>query len=397
MKPTDTPKPDALAALEEKDRRLADASKVPGDDFAAAVRSVLPQWHTQPPAPREWLVAYPDEDITATDAERARRRRGFLARGQMHLIAGEGGAGKGRLLMQLATCVAAAEGDRPFVSRTSLVAYPSGPGKVLLLVGEDDEQEIHTRIYGAAQAEQLNSEDRARIVERVLWRSFHGDVFTLGTVNPELRTVGPSLAMLELQAFLERNGPWALIILDPWSRFAGVTEENDNAQSHQMAALAESLTRVPGLPAVVAVAHTSKPQKDGKSAPSQHDVRGASSLVNAVRFVALLSPFPRDAIVNGRGVEVDAAEDGARTVTDRLVKLLTVKNNLSAKGDDVELAFHLDGGLLQEKQAEKEARRSRLYRTGRDPQPTPKPTSRGEGAEKSEKSTKAGKGLTGLL
>lgn len=371
------------ATMTEEDERAAEARER-AERFADEVRELGADWLDAPPPPREWLATFiedhddgaaPDDgDEEARRAAKLRRRRGLLARGELHVLAGEGGAGKGRFATQLALAVAAShEGRRvPFASRLSLEVHPSS-GKVLFLVGEDDAHEVRTRAFGAHRAERYGRDDARdleAIRERVRWRTFRGEPFALVETGADRKSAVESTGFDALRAYLEANGPWALIVVDPLARFVGV-DENDNAAMHQAAALVEQLCEVDGRPAVLVVAHTRKPKKDEN--PSQHDVRGASSVVNAARLVAMMLPDIREATVTGDGAEAPEGHASARAINEVGARLVVVKNNLSRKGRALSLMFHADGGLLVETEAERSERRKRQHRGGRPVEAKAKP------------------------
>lgn len=349
---------DPLDILEADDAARERAQQSTISDFASKVRGVELSWLSSAPEPRDWLVTFQDEVEGTDDKEKRRRKKGFLARGQLHVLAGEGGAGKGRFAMQLALCIAAADKDT-LSSRLSLDAHPTD-GRVLLLVGEDDEHEIHQRLFGAQRVERLSTEQADRAAGRIRWRSFHGETFRL-VVQEGPAGVMAAPDLHSLRAYLSENGPWSLIVIDPLARFQGV-EENDNTAMHAAAAEIEKLCDVPGKPAVLVVAHTKKPDKNGGPL-TQHDVRGASAVVNAARVVVVFDPSKNATeYVSGDGKIIDKDGAEAREITANGVALLQVKNNLSAKGDELALRFDLDGGLRVETMQEATERRKRQWR-----------------------------------
>lgn len=375
------------ATTTDADRRAAEVREL-ADRFAEQVQALGADWLDAPPTPREWLVTFADDEDDddaprhpadeRDDDAKLRRRRGLLARRELHVLAGEGGAGKGRLATQLALAVAASHEGRtgPFASRLGLDVHPSS-GKVLLLVGEDDAHEIQTRAFGAHRAERYTADDAnalEAIRERVRWRTFRGEPFALVETGADRRSAVETTDLETLRAYLEAEGPWALVVIDPLARFVGL-DENDNAAMHKAAALVEQLCKVSGEPAVLVVAHTRKPTK-GENL-SQHDVRGASSVVNAARLVAMMAPHTREATVTGDGIEASEGSANARTISEVGARLVVVKNNLSRKGRERALMFHADGGLLVETPDEAKNRRARQYGRGRPVEVKPNKDSSG--------------------
>src|SRR5207249_3911409 len=83
-----------------------------------------------------------------------------------------------------------------------------------------------------------------------------------------------------------------LVIIDPLSRFAGTDVEKDNAAATRFAQVLESMIQ-PGAACGLTMAvshHTGKdPADPGKRDPDSADpIRGASALVDAVRWAAIL-------------------------------------------------------------------------------------------------------------
>jgi hypothetical protein len=107
----------------------------------------------------------------------------------------------------------------------------------------------------------------------------------------------------------EQAGPgFALVILDPLSRFGGLEAEVDNGLATRTVGALERLTRLPGEPAVLVAHHERKGGGKGTDA-----VRGASALVDGARWVARLQPVE----LGGRRWRSKA---GHRAVWLRLVK-----------------------------------------------------------------------------
>jgi hypothetical protein len=357
----------------------------PPPSFADMVQRVDAAWCSKPPPSRQWLVSYQDDVDGADSDEIKRRKRGFIARGEMHLLVGEGGVGKGHVVCQLATCLAGASpasvnladhgfvADLPFSSVLGFDVHPLRDAeKVLLLVGEDDAHEMHARIYAAAVAEKLNEEQASAVAARLRWRSYRGDATTLVDLSDDQKAE-KTAEMLALLRYLDEEGPFALVIVDPYSRFVAI-EENANTLQHQAAATLEAISKAPGRPAVLLVGHVSKPGGDERSgktnrSPSQHDARGASAVVNAVRICHAMAPYTRSVIVTGDGTERPADIMGtstaeAREIQEHFVQLATVKNNLGPKGRKKLLAWTADGGLYVENEKSQQERRARQWRGG---------------------------------
>jgi hypothetical protein len=235
--------------------------------------------------------------------------------------------------------------------------------KILLLVGEDDEHEMHARIYAAAKAEQLTDEQSAAVAARLRWRSYRGEATTLVDLSDDHKAqmTGEMVALLR---YIDEEGPFALVVVDPYSRFVAL-EENANTLQHQAAATLEAINKTKGRPAVLLVGHVTKPSNDerhGNRELSQHDARGASAVVNAVRVCHAMAPATRVVNVDRAGRE--STDEEARRIVEHYVRLKTVKNNLGAKGKEKALHWTPDGGLLVETEEAQRQRRARQWLGG---------------------------------
>lgn len=358
--------PFADGAAEQARRQQETAS------FADKVRRVDAAWLREPPPARRWLVSYQD-DVEGSGEDRKRRVRGFIARGEMHLLVGEGGVGKGHVVCQLATALAGAapvtsDGVPLTDTFPSVLGFDVHPlkddEKILLLVGEDDAHEMHARIYAAAKAEKLDDKQAARVADRLRWRSYKGEATTLVDLSDDHKAV-QAPEMVELLRYLDEEGPFALVVVDPYSRFIAI-EENANTLQHQAAATLEAIGKRSNHPAILLVGHVGKPEKEQAQTGrplTQHDARGASAIVNAVRVCHAMAPLVSPVVVDGDGKEAPPGPT-ARKIIEHSVRLACVKNNLGAKGQEKRLSWTPDGGLYVEDEKAKQERRKRQWRGG---------------------------------
>jgi len=340
------------------------------------------------PAPRraylvEQVVRFTDDDGDTKRIE----RHGVIGRGQLHILAGEGGAGKGRWLLTIAAALAASDAPRP--KDPDVLWEPGADGgmdnvcglrvngipedeKVLLLLGEDDAIDFHQRCEGVAEALGFKDKRREdRFMDRLRWGSAHGLSFTIvdakkvhGGVE-----VHASNDFNGLVGWMKENGPWAFIAMDPMARFAGV-EENDNALQTKVYGFVESLAKVNpegrDPPAVLVVDHTSKPGAERGETPTQHWIRGAGAKVNAARVAMIMVPGGGDeARVDSEGRSVgEAGFDESSGLAKAYVGDVVwhvVKNNGQPKAKPVSLSFTKHGGLLVETAEQARARRKRQW------------------------------------
>lgn len=250
----------------------AEPEPAPGPGGVGERSTIASQWSplsphflADDPPPLPYLVALPSG-------------AGLLPRGKAGLLSAEGGIGKSFAMLQLAVSVA--------TGRTWLGSFQvpeDQRGRCLLLLGEEDEGELHRRLWSVAQVLDLSDEERAALVRRVVALPL------AGRSAPLLRLEGGNVAttaeLRTLVARLREDGePWALIVVDPLSRFAGIDAESDNRLATSFVQAIESLTAAPGAPAVIVTAHSSKAVRQRNDV----DARGVSGLTDGFRWHATL-------------------------------------------------------------------------------------------------------------
>jgi hypothetical protein len=301
---------------------LKDASKPPPGPLDH-VWKTLGEWNVLRDAPpaRQWLLERPDEETNGAT------RKGVLAMGKTGLLISPGGVGKTLALVQLAISVAT---GRPWFDHF----LTPNPGRVLIALAEEDVEEIWRRAYVVARAMRLTDEQAELAATNIVAMPLAGMHAAL-VESAGGRTVETDL----LGALRKKLGQdeWRLIILDPLSRFAGGDTEKDNAAATRFVQAAESLSKMPGSPAVLIAHHTSKLSRgdDAGRANAAH-ARGASGLVDGVRWVANL----------------EAIADGG-------AKLVVTKSNYAPKGAPLLLVRDFDqGGFLRTETAEERKQRA---------------------------------------
>jgi hypothetical protein len=103
--------------------------------FEERLAPVPADWCTSAPLPRDWILR--DARTPASD--------GVLPRGKVGMLLGEGGVSKTMALIQLGVAVATAT---PWLGALDVPAA----GRVLLVLGEEDKEEVRRRIYHAVRA-----------------------------------------------------------------------------------------------------------------------------------------------------------------------------------------------------------------------------------------------------
>lgn len=260
----------------------AGLSADPRGAVAAAWKPLPLELVTTPPAPRRWLLRHPTRDGVDAPPDQG---DGLLPLGKAGALVAEGGAGKTHALMQLAISIAT--GVR-WLGHFH-VSHEARSGRVLLALAEEDLEEVHRRLFGAADALRLDLPDRRLIAERVVVLPLAGrpvsliayadDGVTL-TDSPELRTIRQRLRD---DAHRTECG-WSLVVLDPLARWAGPDVESDNAAATRFVQAVEGLVDAPGNPTVLVAHHSSKiARQQGKV-----DARGVTGITDGFRWVATL-------------------------------------------------------------------------------------------------------------
>jgi len=200
------------------------------------------------PDPPEYLARY--------------QGRGFLPKGIVGAIVATGGTGKTQWLLQLLIALSGGTGFSPFsIDR---------PLKTLLVQGEDSSEEIDRRLWN--------------ITDGVFPKGFHVAAVR-GGIGPFFEFDGNNPITTKYFEWLEdtiaAHEGLDLLVIDPLSRFFGLTE---NANEHQTAFISaiERLCRQYGITAIVSH-HTNKASatsgelhKDG--------ARGGGALSDAIRW-----------------------------------------------------------------------------------------------------------------
>lgn len=233
---------------------------------------------TKPP-PRRYLLRHPTRDGNPCPPGEG---DGLMPRGKAGLFVAEGGAGKTLAVMAMAVCLVT---GRPWLGH-----YPVDPtarGDVLLLLGEEDPDEVHRRLYTIGAALQLTDAEHAEVERRVIAIPLAGESTPFLELGMR-RDIMVTHHFAELRQMLHDEAPadgWSLVVVDPLSRFAGLPIDLDNLAATRVVQAIESLVRVPGNPTMLALHHSSKDARKNGTV----DARGATGLTDGVRWVAGLT------------------------------------------------------------------------------------------------------------
>lgn len=269
-----------------------------------------------PPPPRQWLI----EELVPSNI--------------VGLLAAAGGTGKSMLALQLAVSIA---------SGVSFFGFPASKrGQVLIMSAEDDREEYHRRL--AAVVNELGKDN---LHSSGVKAGIRENLFVLDRVGKDNRLTEKRLSAVQKTSLVDQIAGAAnslkccrLIILDPLSRFDG-GEPNDNSDSTRLVEAAESIRRKTGA-TVLLVHHVNKTSiKDPER--GQEAVRGASALVDGVRWVALLSGMSEN---DAKRNSVPSAEIGS------YVQMVIAKSNYGKLQPKVWLK-RSNSGVLQLKDLER--------------------------------------------
>jgi RecA-family ATPase len=232
----------------------------PSESFELPVISAAAFAGVDPPE-RRWIVKDMIPDRTVT------------------IVSGDGGGGKTTLKLQLAVAIA---------GRCPWLGHNPDPGPVLFVTAEDDEEEIHRRVYAIAKGINVELSDLVDLHIVPL----AGQDAVMGAPEGKAALIAPTAVFRGLVALVDRIRP-RLVILDALADvYAG--EENARAQARQFIGLLRGLAIKNDL-AVVLIAH---PSLSGMASGS--GTSGSTAWSNSVRARLYL-----ERIVDEHNREVD--------------------------------------------------------------------------------------------
>ena len=257
----------------------------------------------------DWLGQLPNE---AAVLLKTRDGAPFVRDSRVGLLVAPGGTGKTFALIDLARAIAS--GGSWFDH------YPvQRKGKVLLALGEEDNEEIRRRLYKATRYS--SDYERAEVERNLVPLGLMGQRIGLMERGAD-GNARASAWYGQLTDQLTKSGPWRCIILDPWSRWGGPEVETDAHAATLGVSMLEALTKLPGSPAVIVAHHTRKSIAGMKQ--DANDTRGSSAFVDGARWVANMS----------------------RKGKTRLIELAVTKANYTVPGEPLLLARG-EGGTLR--------------------------------------------------
>lgn len=210
------------------------------------------------PPKRDWLL-------------RDKQGKGVFPYGKGGLLVAGGGVGKTMALVQLAVAVA--------MGTDWLGTFTAKQGKVLLALAEEDIEEVRRRLYNACSLLGLDRDNRTELASQIYPLPLAGIPCALLNEKDE-----PTAMLTTIKAAVQEH-QFALVILDPLSRWAGTEVEIDNGKATRFVQAVESISE--GLetkPSVIVAHHSSKSSVGAGEA----NARGSSAIVDGFRWVANL-------------------------------------------------------------------------------------------------------------
>jgi molecular chaperone GrpE (heat shock protein) len=299
------------------------------DRIGRLLQPVSDEWVTVEGPPRSYLLNYVDENG---------EEKGLFPSGRVGLLAAPGGTGKSFALIDLAVAVA--------TDGSWLEAFPvdseGGRGRVLLAMAEEDAEEMRRRLWSAMESRRLTPSQRRAVASRIDVLPLAGEQCALtkdGNDNDVRTTFADALEEALRERVATDDDGWAVLLLDPVSRFAGPDAEKDNAAATRFIQVLESLTKLPGSPSILAAVHTNKggsKEHGYKQATDASLVRGSSAFVDGARWVA--------------GMSLARKVDG--TAETDLLWLGVAKSNYSRRPERPTLLRRIEGGALEAEETE---------------------------------------------
>jgi RecA-family ATPase len=227
-----------------------------------------------------------------------------LTAGNVGILAGPGGSSKSMYALQAACAVA-----YPHPGADTLRLNVKHHGPVIFLTAEDDPTELDRRFHLLCQEMPQSAAESTD--EELLWRVSMVD-------NPK------SLLSRKWREELEDAADGCrLVVIDTLPCFIPGAEENSNTVMAEVIATVKQIASYTGA-AILLLTHHNKGQARGDAG----DIRGASALVNGVRYAASMTPMNPE-------VAVKLADNGEVIGEGRAnlyVAFKTVKRNYGVAG-----------------------------------------------------------------
>ncbi|MGL4753691.1 MAG: AAA family ATPase, partial [Aeromonadaceae bacterium] len=246
--------------------------------------------------------------------------------GEPAILTARGGTGKGFFTVQMAVAVATGKkvfsGSHPFLQ-------PKKKGKVLILGGEDSDNDYHRRFQSVLSDFDLDEHELGMVQRNVIVKSLVGEDMLI--VAEDRGSAKPTGWADELTETIEPLDNLRLIIIDPMTRFHGAGE-NDNHSATMFINQINRICRGTGA-AVLLVHHSAKSDVGG--------ARGASAFVDGARtHISMATMAQKKAAAGGKDNAISQGDEN------KVVVELRKSNHLPYWTRDV-LLGRMDGGTLE--------------------------------------------------
>jgi RecA-family ATPase len=264
------------------------------------------------PVPSDWYTTVPPARTWLLRDGRSPRLDGVLPLGKVAGLISAGGVGKTMLICDLLACVAT--GSR------WIRTFPATKGRAISFFGEEDPEECQRRTYNTNRGKtELPAAGDVVVVPLA-------GVPCAFLERDERGNTSETAFLSWVRDYVVKTGPWALIVIDPLSRFAGPEAEKDNAQGTRFIQALESIATATG--ATVLFSHHTPKGESGRGG------RGSSSIFDGCRWEAMLE---------AQRVSLD--DPDTRERLGELVTLNFTKSNYAKKADALVLR-RAEGGPL---------------------------------------------------
>lgn len=252
------------------------------------------------PKPRRWLI------------------QSLIPAGILASLVAPGGTGKSNFAMQLGVTIATG-----FPLADHWQGGETGP--VLMLLGEDDEDELHRRVQNITQQLVMNGDYGAvkALGDNLIIKSVIGENNLLTATNPNSREVELTVRLQQLVVTAKQIPELKLVVLDPASRFRG-GDENAAQDVTRFVEACEQIAQQTG--ATVLVIHHTNKAAMSSSEHSQAASRGSSALTDGVRLQLNLGG------IDAKTAKKYGIDDGERK---QFLTLAVTKTNYSPPQEDV--------------------------------------------------------------
>lgn len=238
----------------------------------------------------------------------------FMLDGRVGVLEAPGGTGKSWLVIQLA--IATACGGK-WLETYGCVRK----GRVLLALGEEQDEEIWRRVWRVAKHLKLTEYEREEVARNLVPLGLDGEDVAFLRKSPDGNIVTTPW-FDRLQHSLSRH-EWRLGLLDPLSFFGGPEVEADPHVATQLIRCVSRLTKAPGNPAFVVSCHSRKKQLGQDARLDASNARGSSAITDGARWVCSM---------------------GKRS--DSIIAIKATKTNYTVGGDELLLTRGV-GGVLR--------------------------------------------------